>query len=226
MLDHLESRLAELASRAGLKAVPPRLVLLTIVLGLLMVIWAGARWWPGGESGDAGFVRATTPEAATPLSEEHSETADEASATVLVHVVGSVRRPGVYELPQGSRAVDAVDAAGGVLPDAVPSAINLARTVSDGEQVAVPSEDDAQQPSFAGPGVSEAAALGSTGPIDLNSADATALETLPGIGPATAQKILADRETNGPYSSVDDLGRVSGIGPKRLDALRDLVCVR
>lgn len=225
MSNRLQSVLSELARRLGLKDAPPHLVLVVAVLGVLAVVWAAARWWPGADATEPTFVSGA--EAARPLDTgvPAVESAEQ-SAGVLVHVVGAVRRPGVYELPLGSRAIDAVDAAGGVLPDAVPSAVNLARPVTDGEQVAVPSEDDALTLPAAG-ATAQGSSPGPSGPqVDLNSADAVALEALPGVGPATAQKIVADREANGPYASVDDLLRVSGIGEKKLEGLREMACVK
>jgi competence protein ComEA len=141
-------------------------------------------------------------------------------ATVTVHVVGEVRRPGVYRLPGGSRAADAVAAAGGLLGPADQTAVNLARVVADGEQIAVPREGEA------GPaGATTAGAPGAARPgkIDLNTAGEAQLDTLPGVGPATAAKIVSDRTENGPFRTVDDLLRVPGIGPSKFEALKDLV---
>ena len=146
-----------------------------------------------------------------------------------MHVAGAVRHPGLYHLDEGSRIGDAVDAAGGTLPDAVVEAINLARPLTDGEQVLVPDEDavDAATAPVAPNGQQIGAAGASAGgPVDLNGADAALLDTLPGVGPSTAEKIVTDRESNGPFKTVEDLGRVSGIGPKKLEQLRDLVIVR
>jgi competence protein ComEA len=140
-----------------------------------------------------------------------------AVSTVLVHVVGQVAAPGLVELPTGARVSDAVDAAGGPLPDADLAAVNLAAPVQDGAQVRVPA-----------PGEIAADVTGSTadgGLIDLNRASATQLEELPGVGPVLAARIVEDREANGPFTSVDDLDRVSGIGPSVLANLRDRATV-
>lgn len=145
-----------------------------------------------------------------------------AASTVLVHVVGQVALPGLVELPTGARVSDAVDAAGGPLPDADLAALNLAAPVQDGAQVRVPA------PGEAAPGEAAADVTGSSadgGPIDLNRASATQLQELPGVGPVLAARIVEDREANGPYASVDDLVRVSGIGPSVLADLRDRATV-
>lgn len=139
---------------------------------------------------------------------------------VVVHVAGSVAAPGVQRLPSGSRVIDAVDAAGGLLPDADAGRVNLAAELADGTQVYVPAVGESPPP-----GVSTSSGDEAGGPIDLNIADAAALETLPGVGPATAASILDHRERNGPFASVDGLLEVRGIGEAKLAQLRDLVRV-
>jgi competence protein ComEA len=136
-----------------------------------------------------------------------------------VHVVGEVGRPGVYELAAGARARDAVAAAGGLLGDAEQGAINLARVVTDGEQIAVPRQGEAP----IGVAATGTGVTGAEAKIDLNTASAEQLDSLPGVGPATAAKIISDRTANGPFRNVDDLMRVSGIGPAKFDSLKDLV---
>lgn len=140
---------------------------------------------------------------------------------VVVHVAGAVASPGVQRLPAGARVIDAVDAAGGLLPDADAGRVNLAAELADGTQVYVPAIGEV--PPVAG-GVTGAAG-DSSGPVDLNIADATALETLPGVGPATSEAIIEHRERNGPFVSVDGLLEVRGIGEAKLAAIRDLVRV-
>ncbi len=167
--------------------------------------------------GIAVFATAVTPRGSSqviaPGADESA--APFASATIYVHILGEVRRPGLYALRDGDRAVDAVAAAGGFTEAADAAGLNLARVVSDGEQIVVP----AMGAVTAAPGVT------ADGRVNLNTADAATLDTLPGIGPATAAKILAWRERNGRFASVDDLLDVGGIGEAKLDALRDLVTV-
>jgi competence protein ComEA len=142
-------------------------------------------------------------------------------ARVVVDVVGAVRRPGLYRLEQGSRIADAVARAGGVLPKADLAQVNLAAPLADGEQIVVPKRG---APGLAVPGAAgSSAGAGSTAPVQLSTATLEQLDSLPGVGPATAQKILDYRAKHGAFSSVDELDAVPGIGPKRLDQLRDLV---
>lgn len=145
---------------------------------------------------------------------------------VVVHVAGAVRTPGVYSLDGAARVDDAVRAAGGPVGDADLDGLNLAALLVDGQRVYVPVTGEVD-PASVPDGVPAATggAGAPTGPIDVNRATASELETLPGVGPATAAAIVDDRERNGPFASVDDLDRVSGIGPAKVAALRDLVTV-
>ncbi|WP_082573743.1 ComEA family DNA-binding protein [Cellulomonas sp. Root137] len=137
-------------------------------------------------------------------------------AEVVVDVVGAVNAPGVVRLAEGSRVVDAIAAAGGAGPDAQLSALNLARLLVDGEQITVPRPGE-QAATASGP-------AGGDGLLDLNGADEAALDALPGIGPVLAGRIVAHRE-KGPFTSVDELADVAGIGPTLLERLRELVRV-
>lgn len=139
------------------------------------------------------------------------------SGELYVHVLGAVHQPGLYVLDLDARLVDAIAAAGGTTEDADLAAINLARMLADGEQVVVPVIGDPE--AVPGGGGAEP----SDGLIDLNTADQAALETLPRIGPALAQRIIEWREQNGRFTSVDDLLAVPGIGEKLLAGMRDLV---
>lgn len=144
-------------------------------------------------------------------------TAGEASE-IVVSVVGMVAQPGLVTVPGGSRVSDAIDAAGGALPDADLTTVNLARKVADGEQIVVgiPTAASADVvPAEAGPAPK----------ININQADEAMLDELPGIGPVIAKRIVAYRKENGPFATVDDLAAVSGIGPALLADLRDLVTV-
>jgi competence protein ComEA len=145
-----------------------------------------------------------------------------AARLALIHVAGAVRHPGVYRMHDGDRIQDAVKRAGGGREGADLNAINLAAKVADGQQVVVPRRGSATAaPASAGTG--EAAAATPQAPISLNTATAEQLDTLDGVGPATAQKILDYRREHGGFRSIDDLGQVPGIGPKRLAALRTKV---
>jgi competence protein ComEA len=148
----------------------------------------------------------------------------EQPAIVFVHVLGAVRHPGLFELAEGSRVMDAVAAAGGLTEAADPAGVNLARLVGDGEQLYVPQLGEVQP--GAPPGSSAASGGGATGgPIDLNRATVAELDTLPRIGPALAQRIVDYRDANGRFGNVEDLRQVTGIGEKIFAGLKDLVRV-
>lgn len=147
-------------------------------------------------------------------------------AELFVHVYGAVEKPGLYALPPGARVVDAVSAAGGATAEAAQEGVNLARGVTDGEQIGVPTVDELESGEAGGPGGAggQGGGAGEGGPpVNLNTADEAELETLPGIGPALAQRVVAWREENGGFANVDDLLAVSGIGDKVLAGLSDLV---
>lgn len=146
---------------------------------------------------------------------------DVAPPSLYVHVFGAVAHPGLYRLTDGARVVDVVAAAGGMTDSADATAVNLARRVTDGEQLRVPAVGESPPPEAAGGSTSGEG----DGRVDLNSADLAALDTLPRVGPAIAQRIIDWRESNGAFTSVDDLLSVPGIGEKMLESLRDLVTV-
>lgn len=172
---------------------------------------------------------ASAPEVVAPLEPVSSPaTSSSARATLVVHVVGAVRRPGLYRLREGARVADAVARAGGSTRRAELAAVNLAAPLADGVQVLVP-----ERVAVGGTGVAPADGTDAAAPdgaiaglgakVSLATATAEELDELPGVGPVTAQKILDYRAEHGPFRSVDELDAVPGIGPTRVEQLRDLV---
>lgn len=157
----------------------------------------------------------------------------EATPTIVVHAAGAVSNPGVYALASRARVADALTAAGGSRPDADLDQLNLASRLNDGDRVYVPRRGESSPPGpppgvASGPigtGVSGPAAGPGATIVDLNTASAEQLDSLPGVGPATAQAIIDHRTTNGPFRSVAGLLEVRGIGPAKLEALRTRVRV-
>lgn len=194
--------------RVGLGAA---IVLLLVGLGIAVLVTALS-----ADAGTTTVIRAPSPS-------PDSATTDLVAgggATIYVHILGAVNRPGLYAFRDGDRAIDAVAAAGGYTADADRRQLNLARFLTDGEQIYLPREGEVTAPPGAG------ATSGTTaGKINLNTADAAALETLPRVGPALAARILAWREANGRFTSVEDLLGVSGIGEKTFAGLKDLVTI-
>ncbi|MGV8969143.1 MAG: ComEA family DNA-binding protein [Microbacteriaceae bacterium] len=141
--------------------------------------------------------------------------------TIFVHILGAVEVPGLYELRDGARAVDAVAAAGGFDEKADHTQLNLARFVTDGEQIVVP---EIGQVPISGAAMGGVGAV-VPGKVNINTADAATLETLPRIGPSMSSRIISWRESNGRFTTIDDLMSVTGIGDKTFEGLRDLVTV-
>jgi len=148
-------------------------------------------------------------------------TSTSVAAELVVHVAGAVARPGVYRVAAGARVADAVDVAGGALADADVHRLNLAAPVVDGERVYVPRVGEVVPLALDGGSSADDPA----GPLDLNTATLEQLDALPGVGPATAQAIVDERERRGGFRSVEELLDVRGIGPAKLEQLRDLVTV-
>lgn len=160
---------------------------------------------------------ATAPAQPSPVALERATPA--ADPPVVVHVVGAVRRPGLYRLRDGSRVADAVQRAGGATAKAELALVNLAAPVADGIQVVVPLRAPPAGSASGGGPAADAVA----GPVRLNAATVEQLDELPGIGPTTAQRIVDWRQEHGAFASVDELDAVPGIGPARLEQLRELV---
>lgn len=174
---------------------------------------------------DVGVVIERSGDAADDLPDDGvASDARPAEAPVLVvHVDGAVASPGVYELSgEGLRVMDAVEAAGGLLKEADTSTINLASPLVDGSKVHIPSGEEVR----AGPvSSSSGVSTSSSSLININMATEAELVALPGVGEATAAAIVRDREANGPFASIEDIMRVSGIGEKKFERMRDMICV-
>ncbi len=194
------------------RVLPPRVRLVAaVVASVVVAAMALALLRPAGA--------ASAPEVDLPRATESSSPAAPSSLSaqlVVVQAAGAVAKPGVYRLASGMRVDDLVRAAGGLAPDADPDRVNLAALLTDGEKVYVPRMGETIPTDAAGTD----ATASTSGPIDLNAASITQLETLPGVGPATAQAIVDYRTQHGRFQTVDDLLNVRGIGPQARCAAR------
>ena len=176
----------------------------------------------GGEQGGVGFDGG----ASGASSGSDTTVATAVPPVVLVHVLGAVAEPGLVQLDEGARVVDAIAAAGGLAADADPAGVNLARAVADGEQLVVPEVGEVAAGGSGATGSGGAGGSGGgpgDGKVHLNTADVAELDTLPRIGPALAQRIIDWREANGPFTSTEQLLDVAGIGDAVYSGLVDLV---
>jgi competence protein ComEA len=180
------------------------------VYGLIALVLAVMAWRSMGGGGDEGSTAPAARVVRRP----------DVPKMTLVHVAGAVRTPGVYRMGGDSRVIQAVRMAGGPTARADLSRLNLAAPLADGQQVVIP-----ERPRRGSPGAGASAAAGAPGggPVSLSSATAADLEALDGVGPALAARIVAWRDSNGGFSSVDQLDEVPGIGPARMEALRPLL---
>ncbi|MDU2507997.1 MAG: ComEA family DNA-binding protein [Collinsella sp.] len=206
------------------------LVVIAMASGLAMANLGGGT---GGVSfertdGSGSLVEPGSGDASSGKTSEGSSSKASAAAEVYVDVDGAVVSPGVYRLKDGARVAQAIDAAGGLAPEADVTGLNRASKVVDGQKIHVPTVGE--QVSIAEAGVDGGASAslgvsGATGLVNINTASSAELQTLSGIGPSMAQSIIDERTKNGAFASVDDLMRVSGIGEKKLAKIKDCICV-
>jgi competence protein ComEA len=241
---------ATLESRDGGPAIRWRLGLrLAVLLGILAVAAGAWFWWQAASgrpeilplsgispetSGSAGEDSASAEDngagsRAGPGSETPSGAQESAPAgTVVVHVAGAVLRPGVVQIPAGSRVQDALTAAGGGSPGADPDRLNLAAVVEDGQKIHLPRQGEplpgsiGEDGALDGGGSSDAGATPGS-KVNLNTAGVEELDSLPKVGPVLAQRIVDWRKEHGPFKAVEELDAIDGVGPKMLEALLPLV---
>lgn len=223
-LDEVDS----LKAKIGITATNPLVLVGVVVVVVAIAFVIGAALWSGFTS--PGVVVGHKEEASSVDTAEQAE-----PKKICVHVVGEVAKPGMYELEEGARVSDGIDAAGGMLGGADQLSINLARQLSDGEQVVVSSKASSDASAAASlpsdvQGTRSGAASGGNpssamGKVNINTASAAELTSLDGVGDATAAKIIAYRQANGSFSSIEEIKKVSGIGDKKFEALKDRITV-
>jgi len=203
---------ASLRSLSGAASVLTRAQVVTVI-ALIVLLGTGALM----------TLARARPSMVRVLDKSVSLSSEPTARTLTVHVAGAVNNPGLYKLNEGSRVADALGRAGGPAQGAILDDINLAARLTDGEKVMVPR----QAVPADGNAAEATAATGSTSSsrVNINTASEAQLDVLPGVGPALAARIVQYRDKNGPFSSVDELDNVSGIGPSKLDSLKDLVAI-
>lgn len=232
-----------LKTKLHLRDMPTSLRIGLVLLGaiILFILFQGLWQLSSGDTHliDGSAQSSWQEEGEEGLTVTQAEAAQEGTASTAqpvrlsVHVVGEVANPGLYEVDAGSRVQAAIDAAGGFTNDANQGSVNLAREIVDGEQIVVASKNasaagasGAGSAGTASSGTSASGASGASGGlVNINTADIAGLSSLSGIGEATAKKIIADREKNGPFKTTKDITRVSGIGDKKYEAIKDSITV-
>ncbi len=235
-------KIRSLARRAGLMDTPKPVLVCLGAVSILLLCFALWRFWPAGSAsaGQDFQVSIGQESSAQEAQDDSSQAGDAGDATqgkINVDVEGAVRHPGLYELDAGSRVGDAICAAGGMSKKAARGQVNLASVLEDGQQVVVPGKQDlassgaqgSQAAGGSGSGSSGSSGGGAggdiAGKININTASASELEQLSGIGESLSQRIIDYRTANGPFASVDELTNVSGIGDARLESIRTQICV-
>lgn len=203
------------------------------VLAIILAAVVAAVGLSGGQSHAIELTQNVQAEAeGADGAEGAAEEQKEEPVSVCVYVTGAVASPGICYLDEGARVADAVEACGGFLPEASASSINLARSVQDGEQIDVLTQEQvaaAQTNVYASDAPSQSSdpadAGQLSGKVNINTADSSALQTLSGIGESKAQKIIDHRQANGHFKSIEGLKDVSGIGDKTFESLKDSICI-
>jgi competence protein ComEA len=198
---------------ANLPNIDPRLFKVAVGVSAASLLAGGVLWFQGQPT----EVDVTQP---VVISESEQE-----AAVLVVHVVGEVKQPGVYDLPANSRVTDAIEAAGGATKEADLTSINLARVLFDGEQIFIGNVNQEASPSTSSSSSAsgENPSANPAGRININMASASQLDQLPGIGPVIAGRIVDYRNQNGPFRQLTDLKNVSGIGDAIYDKIKDLI---
>ncbi|MGW1060039.1 helix-hairpin-helix domain-containing protein [Micromonospora rubida] len=207
--------------RRGVRALAAVAVLVVLGAGL----WA---WQSRPQAEPIGAAPSVAPASGGPEEAQPAAAGPTPGGELVVAVAGKVRRPGLVRLPAGARVADAVQAAGGALPGVDVALLNPARKVTDGELILVGVAAPAGQPGAAAAGAGQPAGADAAGPegrVNLNTATLAQLDTLPGVGPVLAQRILTHRDQHGGFRSVGDLRQVEGIGDARYEQLKELVTV-
>lgn len=214
-LDDVSVRASSFLRRAGLAGVPRPVLMGTIIIGLVLVLVSVWHFWPR-QNAEFVAVASQSKEVSDFAADEEGSARNE----IAVDVEGAVNAPGLYTLPSDSRIDAAIQAAGGLAANAQPGAANLAQKLADGDQIVIPTIEEAQ-----GGEQASSPSQKKEAKININTASVTELQELSGVGPALSERIIAYRETNGRFTKIEDLQNVSGIGETRFSNMKDKICV-
>ena len=204
----------------------PQLKKMAVICLVGLVLFAGfSLFRSGAQTQSDGGVNAAETSEAGETADDYSGDRSLSDGTIFVDIGGAVKNPMLAELPDGSRVDDAIQAAGGLTQEADMSSINRAEFLLDGQKIYIPSLALDEEGNVVEGAVNGSAVAGASDKVNINTADSTQLQTLSGVGPATAQKIIDYRQSNGSFTSIEDIKNVSGIGDKTFEKLKDHITV-
>lgn len=210
-------------------------LVIKVIAGVILLAVAFAFYLTKDKATDDDLTVLVNPESTSEANIQSNDSAVEDEDIIMVDVAGAVTSPSVVELPQGSRVFEAIEKAGGSTSEGDTSALNQAEILTDGQKIYIPTkqEMEAFKNGSGGSGYVDNASSGftfnsasdQTGLININTADSAALQEIPGVGPATAEKIISYRNDNGKFSSIEDIKNVSGIGDKTFEKMKTKITV-
>ncbi len=199
-------------------------LMVKVIAGVILIAVALTFYLAKNKAQDDDLTISDIPANAQGTVAESTAPAIEKEVTIMVDVAGAVVNPSVVELPEGSRVFEAVEKAGGLTAEGDTGAINQAEILSDGQKIYIPTKQEMKDAENNG-GFSVSSGSGKQGLININTANSAALQELPGVGPATAEKIISYRSENGKFKSIEDLKNVSGIGDKTFEKMKSKITV-
>ena len=199
-------------------------LLVKVIAGVMLLAVAFAFYLVKNKASDDNLTVSVTPDNTAAVSVQATEPAIKEEIMIMVDVAGAVVHPSVVELPEGSRVFEAVEKAGGLTAEADTGTINQAEILTDGQKIYIPTKQEIKAGNSGG-GFSGSSVSGQSSLININTADSSALQEIPGIGPATAEKIISYRNENGKFNKIEDIKNVSGIGDKTFEKMKKKITV-
>jgi competence protein ComEA len=201
-------------------------LMVKVIAGVILIAVALTFYLAKNKAADDDLTVSVIPDSEQEAVVQSTDSAIAEGGTIMVDVAGAVLKPSVVELPQGSRVFEAVEKAGGLTTEADTRAINQAEILTDGQKIYIPTKQEIKESgSSGGYSVNADSITGQSGLININTADSASLQAIPGVGPATADKIIGYRNENGKFKKIEDIKNVSGIGDKTFEKMKKKITV-